>query len=766
MKRMKRRFRMMIGWILALCCVFGTVCALAESGETVSTEASPAVPAQNETGESEAIDRDAAEDQMPLGVSDLIVQQQIAKQGDAEQTFLNARQEGTHYVDYGFGSIQYIQGIYSVLSLYAEVPDYAKPKHAVMRVSYTASDLILADHSSLTFSLNGTPFYSTYVQSNAEQTSVVLYVPVPAELMMNGFNLLEISAYIRLTDDEGCSDDYNGANWVKFDETTCLRVSYELSEQADELSVFPYPFISKMDPSGAACAVAVSDAAADDELTAALNLMAGFGTALSSKNDVDLVRVSETERNRIIYIGLLDNTPKHLLSLLEQDVPSSGALIQRVEDGEKEYLLVIAKEPDALLEAVQLLSDSNRVSQLHSRTAFVSVGEARDLVNAGVQSSLAVEGRYTFKDILGHGASFVGPFHQSATIYLPVPEDYALSDKGKFTFHIRYSENLDWDRSLMTVYWGSSVPLFSRKLSPEGASGETVSFSVPADAVAVPGTFLTIAFDLEVKDLDCTPRQLNMPWAYIAENSALYLPQGERAGLSLSNRPAPFQMNSRMNKVLVVLPEQADADELILAGRTVAMLGAGSVPYGSLHAVHDEAFNEEQHGDSNLILVGKPSSNHLIAGMNGSLHFKYNDDLTALESSDRLIFNEDYAKEVGVIQLLTSPYSVNQVALVLSAAESIGIKALIERISSDRLRWALAKEAVLVDAHGQAESYQFTTSAAASYEQAAPSFSQVLTENREPLILLLIGFGSILLVFIGLIIVIMRSRRNNKREKD
>lgn len=84
----------------------------------------------------------------------------------------------------------------------------------------------------------------------------MLYVSVPVELLTTGYNLLEILSYVRLTDDEGCRDDYNGANWVKIADTTCLRIYYEISDDADELYMYPYPFISLMNPDGAESAVA------------------------------------------------------------------------------------------------------------------------------------------------------------------------------------------------------------------------------------------------------------------------------------------------------------------------------------------------------------------------------------------------------------------------------------------------------------------------------------------------------------------------------
>ncbi len=714
--------------------------------------------------ESDAVSQEKDQkDQIPQGINDVRVREGLDQQDrTAELLFRNAALQGAHYADFTFDGTQYVRGIFSVLSLYFKVPDYVTPTSAVFRVSYTASDLILSEYSSLTFHINSIPFSSTHVAVNAEQGRTVLYIPVPLELLTPGYNLLELSAYVRLTDDEGCTDDYNGANWIKFDETTCLRMAFELSDQAEEISTFPYPFVSITDRSGAQSAVAVSDAMAEEELTAALTLMADLGNELSPKNDLLFGRISETKRKNIVYFGLEENTSEHLLSLLDQPVPPAGAFISRARDQEHEYLLVIAKEQQALLEAARLLSDGNRTEQIRAAAATVSVGEAQPYMAAGGMSSLAVMGQYTLGEVLGRGVSFLGPFHRQTTISLPVPEDYTLSREGKFSFNIRYSENLDWDRSLLTVSWGD-VPLYSRRLSNEGARGETVTFSVPADAVGQVGHTLTIAFDLEVKDMDCTPRQLDTPWAYVAEDSTLYLPQGEQAGLSLSNRPVPFQRNNRMNNVLFVLPQKPTALELLLAGRTAAMLGIGSEPYGTLNAVTDHAFDAAVHGESNLVVIGSAQSNRLIRESNAQLRFRYTEDMTRYASNDQMIFNDGYAGQVGVIQLLVSPHHSGSAMLVLSAPEESGLRALAEQISEEKKRWALSKEAVLVDPHGKVSSYQFGVPAQVESEaEKAPTFRRIIAENREPLILMLVGFGSVLLVLVGLLIVVIRTQRRKR----
>ncbi len=705
------------------------------------------------------------EEPMPLGKDDLTVREALAVQNAAhEEAFAQAALSGSKYSDFKFDSVRFLQGIYTSASLYVQLPDYITPTGAVLRLSYTASNLVLENVSSLTFYMNGVGFASEAVRPSMDQSAEIRYISVPLELFKEGYNLLEIGAYLRLTDDEeGCSDDYNGANWVKINDESCLRVAYNETENKNSLALFPYPFLSLDDVSGSNCCIAVSNAAAEDELTAALTLMADMGTNVASESELELNRIGKTKRKNVIYFGMEQNTPGELLRLLDATVPNTGALVKRVSANGKQYLLVISNEEDALLEAARYLADATRVEQTVSDTIHISVGEAQTFIDARRSSGLALEGKYTIKDVLGHGASFTGPFHQAMTINLPLSQDYALSSDGRFTFNIRYSENLNFDRSIMTVYWGSDIPLYSRKLTAEGAAGDMVSFAVPADAAGTVSNHMVIAFDLEIEDMDCTPRQLDMPWAYVAENSSLYLPQDTASVRVLSNLPMPFQRSSMFDDVLVVLPDDASETELLLSGRVMNMLGIGSDPYGSMKAIPASKFGEEYY-DNHIVVVGTALDNALIRRMNSSLHFKFTADGKAVLSNDKLVLDGTYATMVGTMQLLASPYKPDRSVLVVSAPEDIGLEALIDRLSLAAKRWSLGGEAVLVDSRGKITSYQFTLAAAKEADENKPSFSSVIMENKEPMMMLVIGMGCMLLVLLTAIFILLRARKNKRSE--
>lgn len=706
----------------------------------------------------------AEKEEMPLGAGDLRVQPLIeAQEADEKSAFNQAGMDGSHYADFSFGSVQSLNGIFSTIGLYVDIPGYLELTGASFRISYTSSSLVLSEYSSLTYYLNGQPFYSDRIQVRDDGSQTIAYISIPLDLFKEGYNLFQIGTYVRLTDDEGCKDEYNGANWISIADTSSLRISFDIKDEAYHLSSFPFPYTSIIDKSGQDFAVTVSDAAQNAEMQAALTVMADLGTGTSVKNDIVFSRISQTDRDRIIYFGLENNTPDELLGLLNHAVPPTGGLIQYASSDNREYLLVIAREEDALIEAARLLCDENRVKQIDQTYYYVNPGDSQVYLDNVDQSSLVLAGRYTLKDILGHGASFTGPFSQKTALYLPVSNDFILSGESRFSFNIRYAENLDFNRSLMTVFWGDDIPLYSHQLTREGASGDTVTFAVPRDAMGEAATHMTIVFDLEIEDLDCTPRQTNMPWAYIAADSTLYLPAGEGGSMTLKNLPSPFQKNGRLNDVLLVLSDHPSASELVLAGRMMSLIGTNSNPYGVFNVIKASEFNPEDL-DSHVIVVGLSRENSMIAALNSHLRFSYRDDMSALLSNDKLALTDEYASKVGTLQIFPSPYSENRAVLVASSAAEEGMQSIIDRISSAEKRWGLEKEVVLLSGDGGIDSFQFTLTHAGSVGADKPSFQQVIIENREPMLFLLVGLGSMVLVLLGVVLVLLRIRKRSRQD--
>lgn len=675
--------------------------------------------------------------------------------GTVSPAAFQAMADSGHAADFSFGAIQTLRGIFSTAGFYVTMPEYTRPERAVLRVSYTCSDLILGHLSSLTFSLNGTPFYSCPVSYSPEGPTV-LYVEVPLSLFQDAFNRLEIGSYVRLTEEEGCADDYMGANWINLEEQTALRIGYTLLEDRNLLSFYPYPFLSLLDPTGEKTSVVVSDAMDEGELAAALLALANLGAHVASPYAVDLSAIGSAAAENWIVFSLWANLPEAYRQFLpEGPVPADRVEIRRAELDGRELLLVIGGSADALMEGSRLLGDASRVQQLDTDAHAAQVGEAAVLLRNAMLSDTIVQGQHTLKDIAGGGIRLTGPFHQEATVHLPVPGDYVLSAESKFTLRYRYSENLDFTRSLITVFWGD-IPIASKKLTPEGASGDTLTFAPPADLVGQSGSYLRIAFDLEVKDLICTPRQTDMPWAYVSEDSTLFLPLGKAGALNLANRPAPFQRDGRLNDILAVIPDAPGAEDLRLLGRALLLFGAGSDAYGTLRVARAGNINERD-VYYNLITVGTPTANAFIRRVNGQLHFAFEEGFDRFASNEKLIFDDAYAQKAGSVQLLPSPLSDGRALLVLTAPAEEGLARLARFLSEEPLRWGLQYDAALIDARARTAAFAFTDTDTQIEER--PSIGKTITQNKQNTVFTLVAVGVIGILLLAVALVLLRARR-------
>ena len=74
--------------------------------------------------------------------------------------------------------------------------------------------------------------------------------------------------------------------------------------------------------------------------------------------------------------------------------------------------------------------------------------------------------------------------------------------------------------------------------------------------------------------------------------------------------------------------------------------------------------------------------------------------MTSLAESTKLVMTTDYAHEASVLQLMKSPYNETMALLTASAATEAGLQNLMARLSTEKNRWSLGKEALVVDGYG------------------------------------------------------------------
>lgn len=671
--------------------------------------------------------------------------------------------ETAHFKDFAYGQNVLFSGIYKTHKFYFQIPEYWDCRYLYAQIEVELSQLIQEVPASLTFLLNETPA-ATCPMDYRNGSTQVLYVPLPIECLKEGYNTLDITGYVRLYDGEGCTDEFSGANWISVKATSFVQVGYELKDFGGSISAYPYPFLSTLDESGSKTAILVSDQCDTDELTAALLLRADLGSETELEDAITLARLSDStgdEQHRIV-ISLRDNLDADYRAAADAAAGGESlettAMVHCWREGETDVLLLTSDSGEALTEAAMMLMDASRVSQEKGDTAFVQE-HASDSIRAQTGSTLE-SGRMTLEDLTDSGLYFVGPFRQTADIYLPFSGGFVLAESGMVDLKFRYSENLDFDRSVVTVFWGD-VPVSSKRLSRENAGGDTLSFTMPQDVVGTYAGKITIAFDLELPDLFCTPRTDEMPWAYVTGDSTFYLPVGAGSSYTLSQRPYPFEISSRFHELEVVIPEHLTASELDTLGRVISLYGEQPSPYGSLSVSYADAVTAREQKSNNMIVLGTYGDNSLIRALNQNLSFRYSDTGSSFLSNDAMVLSDAYAKSAASMQLFPSPYADGRAVLVVGALDDSGMQNLRSFLSRSENIWKLEKDTALVGDDLQVRTFALAEKRAAV---SAPILKRMLDTNREATIFTLAATGVMLLFLLAGILILIRIYWRQKKK--
>lgn len=755
--------------------IAGVCCALAYEKDTSATERINKNVVNEEQIKGEANDsqeeavvafqgRDAINAEAPTK-EDSIVQILSNHPGDANHpVHVKPSVVETSYTKDVYFDQTTLHGIFSSKELFFFIPKYWDTKYIYTEIQYDVSELIQSMDSSITFLVNNVPVSSYRIAYNDGSTQTC-YLEIPLDLIKEGYNSLGVAAYARLYDEEGCIDDFTNANWFSISANSYIRSGYEVKDSNHFVSYYPYPFMSTMDETGEGLTIAVSDEATNKEVAAAMNLMADLSTETGNSNEIEFCILSDlasTNANRTVLVANYNNLPEFYQTMIEDktNLDTRAVVLYADDYNQNPLLLITSTNDDCLLEAAYMLMDENRVSQEKSNLASVNLGSADVAINSTSISQMAA-GNYTVKDIIGSGLTFVGPFHQEQLIYLPFSEDYFLSDAGKVTLKFRYSENLDFKRSLISVYWGD-IPVASKKLEKDKAIGDELTFAMPADVVGTTTGAIRIAFDLEIADIICTPRQDEMPWAYVSDESVLYLPASTGIVLTFDLKPSPFRTDGKFNDMMMVLSNNPTSSELNLYAQIIGMYGDGVEPYGNLYVKRVSEFSEKD-ADYNIITVGSYNSNSLFQSLNDKLYFSYDMDGEKFKSNEQLILSDNYAKQIAILQLLESPFASNRGVLAVTGANDETLSYVLEFMRNHKLRFSLSKDCVVIDKDLETKSFQFIKTIA---DRKEPSVLNSIVKNKQSLVFTVVATSVMLMLFISVVIMLIRIRIYHKKKDE
>ncbi|WP_150269993.1 cellulose biosynthesis cyclic di-GMP-binding regulatory protein BcsB [Paenibacillus tepidiphilus] len=642
------------------------------------------------------------------------------------------------------------------------VMDYWQVQAVTVELHFQLSQLTEEQRSSVTLSLNGSPFYSfrPSLQNNGEQT---VRVAAPVGFLKKGVNTLEIQGSLQaMTEPESaghvlCNVNESPDNWLHLYNTSSIAVKYTERPLAGGISEFNTRFSGIDTVSRNQSIVTVPENASGPELEAATYALSGMVKAnmLTDKTIPLLPYRSDTiaDKKAVVLVAMYDRLPAGLQAKLDTTADlGAQALIQLVNKETAPTLVVTSKDESLLIKAGRLLANQELVSQLSGELKRVD-GSTR--IEQGVTP---ISRTIAFTET---GDRLSGPNHREQTYYIQLPANRSIADSGQISLDFRYAQNLDFERSLITVSI-NDTPIGSKKLQKELANGDTLNLTVPKN-LDVSGNFsVRVAFDLEMEGNACTPNTEEMPWAYISKESAMQLNTKDRTELLFNNYPYPFLRDEIYNHVAVVLPQDMDDYTYRTLGGLFNLLGrytGGNT--GDVHYYTDDV-SADNLKNNNVIAIGSFANNKVIRDNNDKLYFKFSDDGSTLLSNEKMSIEETYGSGIGSLQLLESPYAGGMGFLAVTGVQGENVFRAAQLLSTESGKWKVFGDGVAVDKDGKVGAYRFKITAAAEGESALDQ----IKDRPEVLGFVAAVVLAVALVLVALLLLLRKhlKKRGDKRE--
>lgn len=641
---------------------------------------------------------------------------------------------------------------------YFEVMDYWNVDELRIKLDFQISQITEEQISSVTLTLNGSPFY-TFRPSLKDNGKQQLILQAPKGFLKKGTNTLGIQGYLQSnnTDDQACSVNYDFDNWLHLFNTSSINVMYTPKALTGGISDFSERFSGIDTLTKKKSILTVPNNSTGAELEAATYALSGYakGNSLDNKTIPMLPYRSDTVKGKeaVVLVGMYDRLPSELKSQLSSSEDlGTHALLQLVNKDTVPLLVVTSKDESLLIKAGRFMANEELMGQV---TSDLKVVDDATEVSA---PPLSISSNITFTET---GDKLTGAHHQEQTYFVTLPSNRSIADSGKISLDFRYAQNLDFNRSLVTVSI-NNTPIGSKKLTKELANGDNLNLPVPQN-LNISGNFsVTVAFDLELVGANCIIDREQMPWAYISKDSIMRLNTKDRTDLLFNNYPYPFIRDGIYNQVAVVLPEKMDDYAYLSLSNVFNLLGkyaSGNV--GNIQ-FYTDSVSADHLKNNNVIAIGAYKNNKIIRDHNDKLYFQYNGNGTAIRSNEKMSIEEQYGAQIGTLQLIDSPFSAGRGLLAVTGVGSEEYFLASKLVATEQSKWKVYGDGVITDKDGNVSAYRFKTITGAKED----SVVKKITERTDVLSFVIAIVLVLTLVILSLILLLRKhmKKRGDKRE--
>lgn len=674
---------------------------------------------------------------------------------------INQKDEKTFYID----SDVVFEEIFSSHSWFFNIDKWWNTEYVEAKIDFSINQLVQkSEESYIVFSVNDTPFLSKKIFYNPKEETQTISVKIPNKLIKKESNKFTINAYKRITG-LPCVDDVNPANWLDIYKTSKVVVHYKELLSPNYISDFPYPFLKVNDDKYPKNAIVVSDKASNNEIALAFMLNSYLGMEYKNGDyNGKIIKMSDINKYNdynLIFIGNQNGTPKEIKGKLK-GVPQGnfddGAVIKIIDSPytKKEntkVLAIISNNNELLEKAIRFIMNDSLVSQVNQDQYIIdkSTSELQEVKEPYDQSSLNNLG---YNDIV-----LKGPFRQTANIQYYIPKSRSLSEGGEIKLNMRYAENLDFNKALVTIYI-NDVPIGSKKLTKENANGDTCELDIPLDIKQSGYLNIQVAFDLETKDYWCQRREEQTPWALVTNDSYIYVPSSKETNYYFNKYPNPFISNGEINNTLIITPDNIGSDDLTALGNIVAYWGK-DLKYNTGTLIVENGSNVNGSKNyNNLIVYGTPNSNPFIKSINNNLWFKYSLNYNNFESNEKLYLTNPFSSEIATYQLDISPFNEQMVMLVVTSPNKDILIDSTRYLSSSKKITELNGDSQVIDKYGNIISFKMKS------PNEKPKFKTIKSTDATVKVLLIILIVITLLILFIIFMFIKKYKKIDKNSRE
>jgi hypothetical protein len=621
----------------------------------------------------------------------------VQGQSQTEQLFDTWVNEGGYVHEQSFSTDYTLIGMMTQYSDFFHTGNW-KISEAKLTLVFSTSQLIHWNSATLTISLNGDEIYSSLIPvTNGQRETLTIDLPIQSIIIDYANNLL-FEADFRgdedddWEDDDTCDEEDYETSWINIFKESYVSVAYIPQAPCDTIAQFYRQFTSIDALENKKSTFCLPENAGTNEITAMATAATGIsGNAVLAYENIAYCTANTFSEmdpyDYILYFSLYKNLLPQISAALSAEQKTSaedGAVAALLHQGNRNILVITGKNEKALENAGYLLANAKYIRSI--------IGDTRK-INENDDFLMRHESVEQYMQLTQIGEYVNGLFRQSIDYVIDYPENRTIASSSEIDLDFSYSENLDFNKSLITIYI-NDIPIGSKKLSREKASGDNLSVSIPDDQVVVGDFTITIAFDFSVLELWCKVEPDEIPWGFISNTSMLKIMSIDQSRLIFENYPSPFLRDGRLNNLVVVLPDNPqDADYQVMNKILITIGRFQKDNTGSVKVT----FSSDP-GDlstANVISIGRWEKNKIAQGLTDKLFFRFTSENgnVSIQSDEKRLIDSSYGNTLGIGQIIESPYSeyLNGLVIIsgitdegmMNAANFLGISNNLWKIKGD-----------------------------------------------------------------------------------